>query len=57
MLHLQSPQKQITTLLRSDSEKTFWERDMGTLMENDVQLRKKIGQVFQKVKGAAGTFA
>ena len=44
----------MTTLLRSDSEKAFWERDMGTLMENDQQLRKKIGQVFQKVKGAAG---
>ena len=52
----QVTRRQVSSVLRFDSEISFWDRDMSSLLESDCWLREKIGRVFQKVKGAVGKY-
>ena len=44
-----------SSYLSSESDLGFWERDVETLLANDLPLRKKIGKHFIKVQAATGT--
>ena len=43
-----------SSYLSSESDLGFWERDVETLLANDLPLRKKIGKHFIKVQAATG---
>ena len=43
-----------SSYLSSESDLGFWERDIETLLANDLPLRKKIGKHFIKVQAATG---
>ena len=41
------------SLLKAESEKNFREREMSSVLQ-DLGVREKIGELFNKVKGATG---
>ena len=44
-----------SSYLKPESDLGFWERDIETLLADDLPLRKKIGKHFIKVQAATGT--